>query len=91
MRTISEALAAKLAAGVTTLCHVWRVGRRDGERYAFTDHDCRLVFDDMPAEPMVGVASGSIEKSVGLGVDSASLVGALSSAAISDVYRSIMR
>ncbi len=84
MRTISETFAAKLSAGVTTLCHVWRVERRDSQPYAFTDHDCPLLFEGMLAEPMAGVASGVIEKSVGLGVDSASIVGALSSAAIVD-------
>lgn len=84
MRAISEALTAKLAAGVTTLCHVWRVERRDGAHYAFTDHDCQLAFDGLLAEPMAGVTSGVIEKGAGLGIDSASIAGALSSAAIID-------
>ncbi|MEZ5962000.1 MAG: DUF2163 domain-containing protein [Hyphomonadaceae bacterium] len=84
MRTIPEALAAKLASGVTTLAHVWRLARRDGEIFAFTDHDCPLPFEDMTAEPLQGVSAGAIEKSVGLGVDTASIVGALSSAAITE-------
>ncbi|MEQ1817363.1 MAG: DUF2163 domain-containing protein [Terricaulis sp.] len=84
MREISETLAAKLSSGVTTLCHVWRVGRRDGETFAFTDHDCPLVFEDMSAEPLQGLSAGAIEKSVGLGVDTASIEGALSSLAIAE-------
>lgn len=84
MRPINEALAAKLSSGVTTLCHVWRVQRRDGETYAFTDHDCALSFDDLSAEPLQGVSAGVIEKSVGLGADSASIEGALSSEAITE-------
>lgn len=84
MRTIPAAFAAKLASGVTTLAHVWRVERRDGENFAFTDHDCPLPFDALTAEPLQGVSCGAIEKSLGLGADSASIVGALSSAAITE-------
>jgi uncharacterized phage protein (TIGR02218 family) len=84
MRQISESLAAKLSSGVTTLCHVWRVSRRDGAVFAFTDHDCPLSFDDMSAEPLQGVSAGVIEKSVGLGVDTASIEGVLSSDAITE-------
>ncbi|MBL8545636.1 MAG: DUF2163 domain-containing protein [Hyphomonadaceae bacterium] len=84
MRAPSEALAAKLAGGVTTLAHVWCVVRRDDERFAFTDHDEPLVFDDLVAEPLQGLSIGEIEKSVGLGVDSASMRGALSSEAITE-------
>lgn len=82
MRDISEGFAAKLSSGVTTLCHVWRVGRRDGEAFSFTDHDCPLAFEDMIAEPLQGIGAGVIEKSIDLGVDTASIEGALSSDAI---------
>lgn len=84
MRDIPEALAAKLAAGVTTLAHVWRVERRDGATFAFTDHDRPLAFDDLTAEPLQGVSAGAIDKSIGLNADSASITGALSSAAITE-------
>lgn len=84
MRTIPEALAVKLASGVTTLAHIWRLTRRDGEIFAFTDHDCPLPFEDITAEPLHGVSAGAIEKTLGLSVDSASIVGALSSAAITE-------
>lgn len=84
MRQIGETLAAKLAFGVTTLCHIWRVQRRDGEAFAFTDHDHPLPFEDASAEPLRGVSAGSIEKSVGLSVDTASIHGALSSEAITE-------
>lgn len=84
MRAVSEALAAQLASGVTTLAFVWRVERRDGAVFAFTDHDCALAFDELVAEPVQGLAAGAIEKSVGLSVDSASLSGALSSESINE-------
>jgi uncharacterized phage protein (TIGR02218 family) len=84
MRTLSAALAAKLASGVTTLAHVWRVERRDGEIFAFTDHDRPLHFDGLIAEPVDGISGGAIDKSVGLNADSASIAGALSSSAITE-------
>ncbi len=84
MRTIPEDLAARLASGVTTLAHVWRIVRRDGASFAFTDHDAPLVFDGIACEPMTGLAAGALEKSLGLGVDTASVSGALSSAAITE-------
>lgn len=84
MRTIPESIAASLASGVTTLCHVWRVQRRDGFVLAFTDHDRTLAFDELLCEPHAGVSIGAIEKSLGLGVDSASVAGALNSEAISE-------
>lgn len=84
MRQIPEALAARLAAGVTSLAHVWRVERRDGATFAFTDHDCTLEFDELTAEPLQGVGAGAIEKSIGLNADSASIAGALSSEAITE-------
>jgi uncharacterized phage protein (TIGR02218 family) len=85
MRAIPEVLAARLASGVTTLAHVWRVTRRDGQTFAFTDHDQPLPFDAVVCEPMAGVRAGAIEKSLGLGVDSASLSGALTSEAIDEI------
>jgi uncharacterized phage protein (TIGR02218 family) len=84
MRAISEPLAARLASGVTTLAHVWRITRRDSETFAFTDHDQPLSFDELTCEPMLGLSAGAIEKGIGLGVDTASVTGALSSGSISE-------
>jgi uncharacterized phage protein (TIGR02218 family) len=83
MRALPEDLTARLATGVMTLAHVWRLERRDGEVFAFTDHDEPLAFDDLVCEPMTGLLSGVVEKSLGLNVDTASVAGALSSDAIS--------
>lgn len=77
-------MAADLASGVTTLAHVWRITRRDDVRFAFTDHDRALAFDDLTCEPMAGLRAGALEKSLGLNVDTASIVGALASEAITE-------
>jgi uncharacterized phage protein (TIGR02218 family) len=84
MRTIPEELAARLASGVTTLAHVWIITRRDEAVFGFTDHDAPLTFAEIVCEPAIGLSAGAIEKSLGLGVDSASIAGALSSEAISE-------
>jgi uncharacterized phage protein (TIGR02218 family) len=84
MRNIPEELALRLASGLTTLAHVWRVVRRDGEAFAFTDHDRPLAFDALSCEPLAGLLAGALEKSMGLGPDTASVAGALSSEAITE-------
>lgn len=84
MRPIPEALAARIEAGATTLAHVWRITRRDGQVFAFTDHDQPLLFDALVCEPVAGLRAGAVEKSLGLGVDTASVSGALVSDAISE-------
>lgn len=84
MRAIPEEFAARIATGVTTLAHVWRIQRRDGHAFGFTDHDCSLTFDSLICAPLAGVSAGAVEKSLGLGVDTASIAGALSSEAITE-------
>ncbi|MES1201782.1 MAG: DUF2163 domain-containing protein [Pseudomonadota bacterium] len=85
MRDIPEALAAQLASGVTTLAHVWRIECRDGAVFRFTDHDRPLLFDCSTCEPAQGLAIGAIDKSLGLAIDSAGAMGALSADAVTEV------
>lgn len=84
MRNIPVALADSLASGVTTLANVWIITRRDAQVFAFTDHDRPLMFDALMCEPISGLSAGATEKSLGLGVDSASVVGALTSEAVTE-------
>lgn len=84
MRTIPVELSARLASGVTTLAHVWRVERRDGEVFGFTDHDRALILDGLTCAPSSGFKAAAIEKSLGLSVDTASIAGALSAEAITE-------
>lgn len=84
MRAVPSAISAKLIEGVATLAHVWLVTRRDEQVFAFTDHDRALVFQSHACEPSAALTPGAIEKSTGLGVDTASSSGALSSVAIDE-------
>jgi uncharacterized phage protein (TIGR02218 family) len=84
VKIIPDDLSARLSSGVTTLAHVWRIVRRDGRTFAFTDHDRPFSFDEVICEPAAGLTGGAVEKGLGLGVDTASISGALSSEAIAE-------
>lgn len=84
MRTLPETLRAALASGVTTHCRCWSVTRTDGAVLGFTDHDRPLGFDGMTFEASTGLNAEAVESSTGLSVDSHSIMGALSSDAITD-------
>lgn len=79
MRTLSPALAAHLASGTTTLCWCWRLVRRDGTVFGFTDHDRDLFFDGTTYEAAAGFTASEIKDSVGLAVDDLEVESALSS------------
>lgn len=82
MRAVPEALRARLATGVTTLAHVWRLSRRDGAVFGFTDHDRDLVVDGLTCAASTGFRTGAIEKDLGAGADAARIEGVLSASAI---------
>ncbi len=84
MKTISPALAAHLAGGATTLCHCWRLRRRDGATLGFTDHDRDLAFDGLVFEAAAGLTASAVETSAGLAVDNLDVVGALASERLND-------
>ena len=44
LRNLPTGLAAHLAGQATTVCHAWRLTRRDGIVFGFTDHDRDLAF-----------------------------------------------
>jgi uncharacterized phage protein (TIGR02218 family) len=79
-----DALAAHLDGDVTTLCHCWRVARKDGEVAGFTDHDRALVLDGLSYEPETGFAASEARDTLGLSIDTVDVEGALSSDRISD-------
>jgi uncharacterized phage protein (TIGR02218 family) len=84
MKTLDAGLAAHLAGGVTTLCHCWRVARKDGTALGFTDHDRDLVIDGTTYKAATGFTATAIEDQLGLAVSNLDVDGALSSAAITE-------
>ena len=80
----SLGLAAHLAGGVTTLCRLWRVERKDGVVTGFADHERDLAFDNLIYRAATGFTATAIEDHLGLAVSSLDVEGALSSAAITE-------
>lgn len=78
MAGVSAALQAHLESGHTTLCHAWRITRRDGVSFAFTDHDVPLVMEGELFRADTGLSARAIAQSTGLAVDNTEALGALS-------------
>jgi uncharacterized phage protein (TIGR02218 family) len=84
MRAIDPGLQASLDSGATTLCRCWRVRRRDGVVFGFTDHDMALGFEDTEFRASSGLDTTEIETATGFSVDNAQVMGALTDAAITE-------
>jgi uncharacterized phage protein (TIGR02218 family) len=75
---------AHLKSGLTTLARCWRVVRKDGVVFGFTDHDCGLSFDGTAFLADSGMTASALAQGSGLGVDNTETLGALSADAISE-------
>jgi uncharacterized phage protein (TIGR02218 family) len=84
MKALDAGLAAHLSGGVTTLCHCWRVERKDATILGFTDHDRDLLIDGTTYKAASGFTATAIEDQLGLAVSNLDVDGALSSAAITE-------
>ena len=81
---ISTEFQRHLASGLTTLARCWRVERKDGRVFGFTDHDGDLAFEDTEFLADSGLTAFALEQGTGLGVDNTETLGALSAEAISE-------
>jgi uncharacterized phage protein (TIGR02218 family) len=79
-----EALAGHLGRDVTTVCHCWRLTRKDGQVSGYTDHDRMLTVDGSAFEPDSGFSASEARDSLGFSVDTVDVEGALSSERIAD-------
>lgn len=79
MTAYPEDFSAHLKQHCTTLCQAWRLSRRDGVVFGFTDHDVAVAFDGNTFEPQSGFTASEAVKSLGLAVDTVDVEGALSS------------
>ncbi len=68
----------------TTHCRCWRVVRRDGRTFGFTDHDCDLVFGGVSYRADTGLTAQALSQVNGLAVDNTEAMGALSDEAITE-------
>jgi uncharacterized phage protein (TIGR02218 family) len=84
MKAVSPALAAHLAGEATTLATLWRVVRRDGAVFTFTDHDRDIAYGSETYAATLGYQRAAISTGASLAVDETELLGLLDSAAISE-------
>ncbi|MBO6603463.1 MAG: DUF2163 domain-containing protein [Roseicyclus sp.] len=79
-----EALDAHLAEGATGVARCWKLTRRDGVCFGFTDHDMPLEFDGVIFKADSGLTAAALSQTTGLSVDNTEAMGALSDAAITE-------
>jgi uncharacterized phage protein (TIGR02218 family) len=82
MKAVSPGLAAHLAGEATTLATLWRVQRRDGQVFTFTDHDRDIAYGGETYLAALGYQRAAIATGATLAVDETELLGLLDSAAL---------
>jgi len=61
MRTLPDALTARIESGAAMLCHAWIVRRADGTVMGFTDHDRDLTVEGVVCRAGSGWTAGVAE------------------------------
>jgi uncharacterized phage protein (TIGR02218 family) len=84
MLTIPSEMQARLDAGATTLAWCWRVERRDGQVFGFTDHDRDLVFDGVTYRAATGLSGSDIDARLGRESASSEMAGVFDASAIAE-------
>ena len=84
MKTVSIALKAHLAGEVTTVCTCWRIIRRDGTEFFFTDHDVDLMVDGDTYVAAVGYTRTAIAANADMSVDNMDVNGIFDDASITE-------
>jgi len=84
MRSIPSSLAAHLADGATSLCHCWKLIRRDGQSFGFTDHDRDLAFGGTLFAARSGLEAAEATAELGFAIGGGEVSGALMSAGLTE-------
>jgi uncharacterized phage protein (TIGR02218 family) len=84
VKSVSAALAQHLAGPVTTLATCWRITRRDGRAFFFTDHDREILFEGDLYIASSGYSRTAISNDASLSVDNLDVEGVFDSAAITE-------
>lgn len=83
MRTASTALATHLAQESVALATCWKITRRDGSVFAFTDHDQDITVGGVTYQAAVGYQASAVETSSRLNVDNLDAVALIDSDVLS--------
>lgn len=84
MRDIPAALAGHLDGETTTLCHCWRLLRRDGATFGFTDHDRDIAFGGTTFAAAAALDAAEVTSELGFAVGGGDVSGALASATLTE-------
>jgi hypothetical protein len=74
-KTLTPAMRAHLDAETTRLAAIWRITRKDGQKFFFTDHDRDIVFGGDTYRADAGFERTAIRSDAGSAVDNLDLVG----------------
>ena len=74
-KIITPAMRGHLDAETTRLAAIWRITRKDGAQFFFTDHDQDIVFGGEVYRADAGFARTAIRSDAGFAVDNLDLVG----------------
>lgn len=84
MRPVPPGLAAHLEGSATTLCHCWKLLRRDGVVFGFTDHDRDLAFGGVAFAARTGLEAAEATAELGFAVGGGEVSGALVAAGVTE-------
>ena len=84
MKSISDELKNHLSGEVTTIANCWKLTRRDGTVFGFTDHDANIEFEEINYIASGGFTASAIQSSASLAVDNLDVEGIISSEFITE-------
>ena len=84
MKSITTALSTHLDGEVTTLASCWKIVRRDGQQFYFTDHDQDIFFEGQTYEAESSYDRTAIQSNSDFAVDNLDVSGILDSEKITD-------
>ncbi len=84
MRSASANMQAHIAGECTTLATIWKLTRKDGQIFGFTDCDAPIIYDGLTYEAATGYTPSSIDTTADLAVDNLDVQGVISSATLTD-------
>jgi hypothetical protein len=74
-KNLTSVMRAHLDEETTRLAAIWRITRKDGQQFFFTDHDRDIVFGGEVYRADAGFARTAIRSDAGFAVDNLDLVG----------------
>jgi uncharacterized phage protein (TIGR02218 family) len=77
LKTLTPAFEANLSGDALTLCYCWRIHRKDGVIFGFTDHDEQVICDGTTFIATTGILTTQISRALGLSVDNLEVTGAI--------------